>query len=472
MNVITMLLILVDVVIILILIPTVILQRRESGATFAWILTIVLLPYIGLILFWIFGIKRLHFKRRKRNQAEKQISSNLNDNISNNPDSSNLKNIPPSLINLAVNLDSKGPQKGNEVTLFRSGLKTFNAIEETIETASHHIHMVYYIWENDSTGQRIVNALIRACQRGVEVRVLIDGLGTRATKKRFFYELIASGGIVERFLPINRLGRHFNLNNRNHRKLIIVDGELGFTGGMNIGDDYSGLGQPWLDLHAKICGPAVYSLQEVFCQDWYHTTECDLTHSKYFPKSKASGDTWVQVLSSGPADERWKNIYTLLFASINSAETRVWIETPYFVPDTSIVMALQTAALKGVDVRLLLPSKSDHPLVLNAGKSFYNELMLAGVRIFEVQNTMPHAKMVTIDGHFSTLGSANMDQRSFRLNFETNLFFYGRNVAKKLENNFIEICNDTEEVNLSDRINLKIFQRISEGIGRVLAPIL
>ena len=162
----------------------------------------------------------------------------------------------------------------------------------------------------------------------------------------------------------------------------------------------------------------------------------------------------------------------MLFASINSAEKRVWIETPYFVPDTSIVMALQTAALKGVDVRLLLPSQSDHPLVLYAGRSFYKELMLAGVRIFEVQNTMPHAKMVTIDGHFSTLGSANMDQRSFRLNFETNLFFYGNKVAKKLEADFNKICDGAKEVDLSDRNNLKIFQRISEGVGRVLAPIL
>ncbi|MFK8011624.1 MAG: cardiolipin synthase [Marinicellaceae bacterium] len=473
MGFIPLILIIVDILIILVLIPTIILQRRESGATFAWILTIILLPYIGLLLFWIFGTKKLHIKRRKRHQVESKISSSILDFKNKKIKNLSLKEIPHSLINLATKLDEAGPLRGNKVKLYRSGVNTFNDIEEAILSSINHIHFVYYIWEKDKTGQRIINALIQACERGVEVRVLVDGLGSYSTNNKFFEKLINSGGIVERFFPINILGRHFNLNYRNHRKIIIIDGHTGFTGGMNIGDDYAGIGQPWLDLHARIRGSAVASLQEVFCQDWFHVTGQDLTHPKYFTQVENIGNTWVQVLSSGPADERWKNIHTLLFASINSAEKNIWIETPYFIPDSAIIMALQTAALKGVDVRLLLPSKSDHRLVLHAGRSFLMELMYAGVRVFEVQNAMPHAKMVTIDSHFSSLGSANMDQRSFRLNFETNVFFYGKNVAKKLETDFTKACKkEAIEIFLKDRKSIGLYQKLAEGIGRVFAPLL
>ncbi len=252
----------------------------------------------------------------------------------------------------------------------------------------------------------------------------------------------------------------------------MVDGEIGFTGGMNVGDVYAGLGEPWRDLHARICGPVVHSLQEVFCQDWYHATAEDLVNPAYFPPIKGGGNVWAQLLASGPADERWRAIHTLLFAAINLAQQRVWIETPYFVPDSPIVIALQTAALRGVDVRLLLPAHSDNILVLHAGRSFLDQLLAAGVRVFEVQDAMPHAKTVTIDGNFSTLGSANMDQRSFRLNFEANLFFYGEQVAAELERDFLSSCAVASEVTAENRQQLSQYQRLAEGIGRVLAPLL
>ncbi len=473
MSILALLIIVVDVIIIIVLIPTIILQRRESGATLAWMVTIVLLPYIGLILFWVFGTTRLHLRRRKRHRVEKQISRNLKNIRKQLSSSAELSGFSVNLLNLATKLDGIGPRRNNDIKLFRSGKTAFDEIVASIETAKDHIHLIYYIWQPDSTGKRVRNALITASKRGVMVRLLIDDLGSYDTQASFFKPLVDSGGEIERFLPITPFSQHFKLNNRNHRKIIVIDGKVGFTGGMNIGDDYAGLGEPWIDLHAKITGLAVYSLQEIFCQDWYQTTACDLTNKPYFPKIENKGNTWVQVLSSGPADERWKNIHTLLFASINMAQKTIWIETPYFVPDPPIVMALQTAALSGVDVRLLLPSKSDNPLALHAGRSFLDELMHAGVRVFEVQNAMPHAKMVTIDGVFSTMGSANMDQRSFRLNFETNLFFYGKEVAKEMERDFISLCNQqAKELCLKERKNIKGLQRLAEGIGRVLAPLL
>jgi len=279
-------------------------------------------------------------------------------------------------------------------------------------------------------------------------------------------------GRVERFLPVDPLSRQLALNNRNHRKIAVVDGEIGFTGSMNVGDVYAGLGEPWRDLHACLRGPIVHSLREVFCQDWYHATGDDLVSDVYFPRISGAGNIWAQLLSSGPADERWRAIHTLLFAAINLARDRVWVETPYFVPDPPIVMALQTAALWGVDVRLLLPGRSDHPLMLYAGRSFLEELLAAGVRVFELQDAMPHAKTVTIDSVFSTLGSANIDQRSFRLNFEANVFFFGAEVAVELERGFLSLCSEAREVTAVNRQRISRRQRLIEGVGRVLAPLL
>lgn len=483
------LLLLLDLLIVVFLIPTIILQRRESGATLAWILTIVLIPFLGLLAFWVFGTTRLHIRRSKRLKAEAQLTTVLHKSHRQPIIQPAEGDFPPTLLQLAKKLDGVGPLAGNDVTLFRQGFEerdqqnseTFDAIETTIDSAQDHIHLIYYIWEPDRTGARFRDALMRACQRGVKVRLLLDDVGSRKAKPIFFQNLLEAGGRVERFLPVNPLSRQLSLNNRNHRKIIVVDGNIGFTGSMNVGDVYAGLEEPWYDLHARIQGLVVHSLQEVFCQDWYHATAEDLICDAYFPPITSIASTpliqgnpqiWAQLLASGPADERWRSIHTLLFGAINLAQQRVWIETPYFVPDPSILMALETAALRGVDVRLLLPEKSDHPLVLYAGRSFLDELLAAGVRVFELQGAMPHAKTATIDSIFSTLGSANMDQRSFRLNFEANLFFYGAEVATQLEQDFLLLCSQSIEVTQENRRDISKYQRFAEGVGRVFAPLL
>lgn len=464
--------VLLDLAIVVVLLPVVILQRRESGATLAWILIIVLIPFLGLLAFWVFGTTRLHLRRRKRRRIEARLAPALHKLHEQALTGQPVKDLPPSLLLLAEKLDGEGPQPGHEVTLFRKGSQAFDALEAAIHGARHHVHLVYYIWKPDRTGERLRDALVRACLRGIEVRLLLDDVGSRSARRAFFQELLEAGGRVERFLPVDPLSRQLALNNRNHRKIVVVDGETGFTGGMNVGDDYAGLGEPWLDLHARICGPVVHSLQEIFCQDWYHANGEDLVNPAYFPTQTVRGNAWAQLLASGPADERWRAIHTLLFAAINLAQQRVWIETPYFVPDSPIVMALEIAALRGVDVRLLLPGRSDHPLVLHAGRSFLDQLLAAGVRVFEVQDAMSHAKTVTIDGVFSTLGSANMDQRSFRLNFEANLFFYGAEIAVELERDFLALCAEASEVTAVSRRDIPRRQRLAEGIGRVLAPLL
>ena len=410
--------------------------------------------------------------RRKRHRAEQHLVPSLARFRSQQKLSDADEQVATSLYSLAAKLDECGPQPGCEVEMYRDGRKALEALEQAIDTAQKHIHLIYYSWESDHTGRRFCQALERAARRGVEVRLLLDDVGSYQTKISFFTQLIAAGGEVARFLPLNLLSRQVTFNNRNHRKIVVIDGKTGFTGSMNIGDLYAGLNEPWSDLHLKVGGRVVYELQGVFCQDWYHATHRDLTTKKYFPSVHCHGDVCAHFLASGPSDELWRAIHTLLFVAINTALEKVWIETPYFVPDPPIAMALQTAALRGVDVRLLLPSHSDHPLVVYAGRSFFDELLHAGVRIFEMDNIIPHAKTAVIDQAFSTVGSANMDQRSFRLNFEGNLCFFGKKIAAELEKDFLLLSQSAHEVTAENRKNLSQTKRLLEGFSRVLAPLL
>lgn len=463
---------LLDVLIIAILLPTIILQRRESGATLAWVMVIVLVPFLGLLAFWVMGTTRLHLRRRKRRKAEAQLQPALGPIQSRLKNERNIEGIPPSLLKLVQRLDSVGPLSGNAVELMRNGKVVFDALEYAFDHATHHIHLIYYIWEPDYTGKRLLDALVRAAKRGVEVRLLVDDVGSKAAKPYFFEPLVMAGGQVARFLRVNLLSRRLNLNNRNHRKVVVVDGHTSFTGGMNVGDVYAGRGDPWQDLHACIKGPVANDLQEIFAQDWFHATEENLVSERYFPLIPPQGTIRAQFLASGPADKRWQAIHTVLFSAMNMATRRIWIETPYFVPDRPIMLTLETAALRGVDVRLLLPGQSDHPLVLYAGRSFLDDLLVAGGRVFELHSAMPHGKSAIIDDNFCTVGSANMDQRSFRLNFEGNMFFYGPEVAARLEQDFLALCEGAHEIVRDDRRQLGKLQQLAEGAAHILAPLL
>ena len=454
------------------LIPKIILQRRESGATLAWILVIIFLPFFGMLAFWLLGTTRIRMLRRKRHRAEQLLVPSLASFRSQQKLTDTDELVAASLYSLAAKLDECGPQPGCEVEMYRDGSKALDALEQAIDAAQDHIHLTYYTWEADNTGRRFCQALTRAASRGVEVRLLLDDVGSYTTKTSFFSALISAGGEVARFLPLNLFSRQVSVNNRNHRKIVVIDGKTGFTGSMNIGDLYAGLSGSWNDLHLCVSGRVVYELQGVFCQDWFHATQKDLATKKYFPNMNYRGDVCAHFLASGPSDERWRTIHTLLFVAINTALEKVWIETPYFVPDPPITMALRTAALRGVDVRLLLPNSSDHFLVDYAGRSFFDELIEAGVRIFKMDDIIPHAKTVVVDQVFATAGSANMDQRSFRLNFEGNLFFFGKKIAAELEKDFLHQCQSAHEVTAENRKKLPRTVRLKEGFARILAPLL
>ncbi len=465
------------------LIPTILLQRRESGATLAWLLAITFLPWLGLIFFWVFGTQRIRWRRRRRQRAEAAIAPALEATtravrrFEAKAEEGPLAALPEPARSLALLGDrvARPCCGGNSVELLVDAEQTFSRMESTIGSAHGHVHVEYYIWRNDETGRRLRDLLVATAKHGVEVRVLVDDVGAREADRRFWKPLVQAGGEVARFLPVNLIARHFRLNNRNHRKIVVVDGQVAFTGGLNVGDEYFGrdpdLGA-WRDTHLRIEGPAVARLQEVFVEDWFHATNRDLAAARYFPDPVPAGDQRIHVLASGPDDGRWHAIATIHFAAVSLARERVWLTTPYFVPDPAIVATLKTTALRKVDVRLLLPSRVDEPIVIHAARSFYPELLSAGVKIFEYEGGFLHAKTATVDGCWSTVGSANLDRRSFRLNFEANAVVYGPVLAEELERVFERDLARSRRVDPNDFRRRPPRARALEGVARVLAPIL
>jgi len=458
----------------LVALPRVLSERRESYATLSWVLAIVFVPYLGLGLYALIGSRRIHRTRRVKSRADARLSA-AEDAAAAGLAAFARPGREPSVglegvLRLADRIASGPATTGNAVKLLIDGEATFDALEAAIRAARHHVHLEYYIFNADRTGARFRDLLAAKAREGVEVRLLLDG--TNRVGEDFFAPLAAAGAHIAVFMPIVlslRLGRNPTL--RNHRKIVVVDGVTGFTGGVNIGDEYLAghrHRKRWRDTHAQIRGPAVHRLQEVFVEDWHFATGVDLVSARYFPAQVAVGDQLVNVLRSGP-DEEWQVIHDILFAAITQAEHSVVLTTPYFVPGPAFETALTTAALRGVEVRLLLPRHADHWLMDYAARAFLPDVMRAGVRVFQYGPGMMHAKTAVVDGMWATVGSANMDVRSFRLNFEANLVVHGEAFASELGAAIEADIAEAREVkprqpNRRDRILL--------GVARVLAPVL
>lgn len=460
------------------LVPRIVSSRRESSATLAWLLAVVLLPFAGALFYFVVGAPTFRRRTRKKRAANAEVAPALRrledalrvDQAAHWAEGE-LEERHRTLMALAARVTDAPVLGGNELEVLDDGRAASRALEDAIAGARDHVHLEYYIFRPDETGQRVLKLLAERARAGVEVRLLYDGFGSLALREADVAELCAAGGRAAPFLPIGLWRRPFQFNFRNHRKIVVVDGKIAFTGGLNIGDEYSGRRRryAWRDTHMRIRGPVVVSLQEVFAEDWYFATSEDLVDARYFPPPERAGEMVAQVIDSGP-DRPYQPIHRILFTAITLAQDRIWLTTPYFVPDPSIVVALQAAALRGIDVRLLLPSYGDLPLVQLAGRSFYDELLEAGCRIFEYQPVMLHAKTMTVDGCWGTAGSANMDMRSFRLNFEVNLVVYGEAFARRLEDIFLRDLERAREI-LRDR-TVGAWDRFVQGAARTLAPVL
>jgi cardiolipin synthase len=462
------------------LVPFVLVRRKEPAATIAWILTLVFLPAVGAFLFLLFGRDRVRWPAKRKRQLDAIVRAQVaasRDETSEADATSDVRLDDPlerALFRIGARLTHVRATSGNRVDVLIEGNATYERIGAAIDAARHHVHAQYYLIRNDDTGSWFRDRLVAAAKRGVAVRLLLDGFGCFAIGRSWRRPLRKAGVRVAEFLPM-RSALLQPVNLRNHRKVVVVDGEVAFTGGFNIGDEYRGrmpgIGG-WRDVHLRIAGPAAAELQRVFFQDWAFATGEPINPSDYFPKEPAAcGDATVAIVPSGP-DTRTEAIHRLFFGAIVGAEREVLVTTPYFVPTESLMVAMELAAMRGVDLQLLLPSRSNHGVTFHAGRSFYAHLLEAGVDVREYLPGIVHAKTLVADGKVSLVGSANMDLRSFRLNFEIHALVHDATTATTLRNAFRADAAKSRRVDLSRWRERAWTLRVKEGAARLVSPLL
>ena len=439
----------------------IVLQKREPIATLSWIMSLALLPYIGLLIYYFFGPQRIHRQRLKRVRAKAGLALE------------NARAVPEptgSLQRLALGCGGYPPSHCTNVTLLVDGTQTYDAIIAAITDAREHVHLEYYIFEPDTTGARLRDALILKAREGIQVRLLLDAIGSGRMTAAFLAPLLEAGGEVAYFHPFKlaRLWRP-RTNLRSHRKIVIVDGHVGFTGGINITDDENPAvrADAYHDLHVRMDGDAVHWLQLAFVEDWVYAGGTLPRDASLWPTPEP-GTIRAQVLPAGP-DSPWESIHRLMIAAIYQARQRVWLATPYFVPGEAARMALTSAAQRGLDVRVLVPHRSDSKLVTAAARSYFGELLRAGVRVYEFPR-MLHAKALLLDDATCVLGSSNFDYRSFRLNFELCVLFEDTGLAKQLAGVLARDLEASAEIHGPRR--RPFLARLAEAGARLLSPLL
>jgi cardiolipin synthase len=451
----------------------IVLQRRSAAATLAWVMTLLFLPVIGLVVYRVIGPLRLERKKVKRSSNRRVVSEALAAlaEMGQNPDST--EHLQLARVGMAMGESS--PLRAEEVEVFFDGDAAFASILAAVAAAKHQLHLEYYIWEPDTIGTLLRDTLVERAKAGVKVRVIVDGTGASGLSKRFLAPLRAAGAEVAWFNPIRlRLLRLRRPDFRTHRKIIVCDGRVAFTGGMNVSDDHCQGHCPkyWRDTHLRMTGAAVWPLQRMFIEDWYFTSEQLVpVDAASFPAPEGNGKFLVQVLGSGP-DAKTFPIHAAFFTAINQATERAWLTTPYFVPDEAILTALMSAGLRDVDVRLIIPKRGDSRLVDLAARSYLPEVLAANVRVYEYEPRFIHAKTIVCDDDVGVIGTANLDNRSFRLNFECAVVLFDEDVNRQLANAFIEDQRFCREITLRDFERQGLWPRLGQAGARLISPLL
>lgn len=460
---------------VVVLIVWVLLQKRPPEATISWILVLALLPYVGFVIFYFLGPQRLRKQqlRRLNNRVAMYVSDDLQalkDRTIHSPQ------VWQQLAQLGASSTGMYPCSGLAVDLLTSGADTFDAIERAIFQAEHHVHLEYYIFEPDHTGLRIRDALIQKAYQGVQVRLLVDALGSKKLNHAFLQPLLDAGIEFARFHD-TRFGRRWRpvINYRSHRKIVVCDGKVAFTGGVNVTDEEDARVRPdaYHDVHVRLEGNPAFWLQMVFLEDWAYANgkplaECVPDVRAYLPVSP-TGPFNVQVLTSGPNNSA-EPIHRTYVQAIHAARSRVLLTTPYFVPSETAMMALTNAALAGVDVHVLVPERSDSLLVTMAARSYYDELVASGVKVWEYKAGMLHSKTLVIDDSYGFIGTANFDLRSFRLNYEVGVAVMGAEFNQALSAQFQRDLRQSRRVP-SNR-HIPFWPRLAEAVMRLFSPML
>ena len=452
---------------------TVLMEHRQPAKTIAWVLVLSFLPLVGIVLYFFFGRRT----RKDRHIWEKSLNQLTKRSMIEFAEQKQLE-LPEEhkeLIQLFMNQNFALPFKNNETDVYVSGYEFFPALLAEINKATHHIHIVSYIIDDDPLGRLLRDALIDKARKGIEVRLLFDDVGSWKTPNRFFEQMREEGIEVHPFMPVRFPAFTGKVNYRNHRKIIVIDGKVGFIGGMNLAQRYvkGHKGTMWRDTHVKISGAAVYGLQRAFLVDWFHADRTLITDRKYYPDTTiAPNNSLIQIVTSSPTNV-WEELEQGYIKILLSAKRYIYMETPYFLPTEPIFFAMRTAALSGVDVRLMVSLKTDSKLVQMASRSYLTQTIQAGVKVLCYEEGFNHTKLLVADDNVATIGSANIDFRSFENNFEANAFFYDKSMAQRIKDIFL--TDETKCVPLEKikEINHKSFiYRLWESAVRLPSPLL
>ena len=468
------------IVIIAVVVSIMVGKKLDPLRTISWSIVLIFLPFVGLIFYLFLGRNYRKEKIYSRkgitdivsiDQLSKRQIALLSKGAKEYPDSVlQYKNI----ITLLLNNSKAIFTEHNKVDVYINGADTFMAIKEAIRNATDSIHLESYIIEDDKIGNEIKNLLIEKAREGLEVRVIYDDVGSWSLPKKYVKDLQEAGVEIYPFAKVRMLLLNTKVNYRNHRKVLVVDGCIGFLGGINIADRYINGGKfgAWRDTHMRIEGEAVHSLQAIFLLDWYFVSKKQVgQRSRYYPESETETICPVQIAASGP-DSDWSSISQTYFSAIAQAKDHIYIITPYFTPNESILTALKIASLSGVDVRLIIPARSDSKMVYFSTLSYLTELLEAGIKVYLFQKGFNHSKVMMVDGSFAAVGSANMDMRSFEHNFEIISLIYDKEITQHLEEQFRVDMGFSRLVRIRWWKKRSRVSKVKESIARLCSPIL
>lgn len=462
-------------VIVILTIIHVVLDNRQPAKTMAWALVIWFVPVVGIVFYLFFGVNT----RKERLISQRSLDMLSKRSMLEFVEQRDLR-LPEEykpIIDLFVSENFSLPFKGSEVKIHTDGYSFFHALLKEIASAKDHIHLDMYIFEDDALGNMVCDALVAKAREGVEVRLIYDDVGCWNVSNRFFERMREEGIEVAPFLPVRFPSFTSKVNYRNHRKMIVIDGRTGFIGGMNIALRYvkGTKSQPWRDTMLQITGSGVYSLQRAFLVDWYFVDRNLISNRKYYPhpsEESSHNESLLQIVTSGP-DTPYPEIMQGYVRMILAAKKYIYIETPYFLPTDPVLFALKTAAAGGVDVRILVPLRSDTKFVEWAGRSYLREMVKAGVSVLYYKTGFLHSKMIVCDDAICSCGSTNVDFRSFENNFESNAFIYDTKVAIAMRDIFLE---DTSQsllfTDMPQRVKPNILKRLVESLVRLMSPLM
>lgn len=459
----------------IIFVIVIISENRNPVRSIAWITVLTMIPIVGFIFYLFFGREQRSQKMISR-KGKRKLQRLVTNNISINE--KEISSLSPSIIQQLVlgnRLTGAMVTLNNGITVYTSGKDKFNDLFNDIKNAKSFIHLQYYIIEDDTIGRELKKLLIEKALQGIEIRVLYDDVGCWSWReKKFFKEMTDAGIEAKPFFKVTFPQLANKLNYRNHRKIAIIDGITGYIGGMNIADRYIDGGKfgKWRDTHIRIKGEAVNELQSIFLVDWNFTTKELLSKQSYFPKiNKQEKGATIQLLTSGPLDEH-KAIALTFLKMISAAKKRIYLQTPYFLPNSEMSKALKIAALSGVDVRVMIPERSDSKLLQYATNSYITEMLKAGIKIYMYKGGFLHSKSLLIDNEITSIGSTNFDLRSFEQNFEINAFIFDKDFNEENANIFMQDIKSSVKITLKSWSKRSFFSKIHESLSRLFSPVL